>query len=266
MKVLAHRGDHRTAPENTLAAFRSALRDGFGLETDLRLTDDDSLVLLHDRNLRRVSDVDATVDQLSLDELKTVEVGPSANPHVVPTLPELLEIFVAEATPSAELALHLKAVDNETAALRVVETLERWARRTDRDLLEQIVVFDVTVNIARAIKRANPSIRVGLSIGESDHFPDEEHPTIYPFEAVGELDCWDVAWADEWTGSLYTDGFFRELREKDKTVISVSPELHANTDPRHPKADSPADIWQTLERLGVDGVCTDFPERISERQ
>jgi glycerophosphoryl diester phosphodiesterase len=47
--VLAHRGDHRTRPENTLAAFEAAVALGVdGIETDVRVSLDDRLILFHD--------------------------------------------------------------------------------------------------------------------------------------------------------------------------------------------------------------------------
>jgi glycerophosphoryl diester phosphodiesterase len=50
MLVLSHRGYHQRVPENTLAAFQAAIDLGVdGIETDLRLTSDSRLVLIHDR-------------------------------------------------------------------------------------------------------------------------------------------------------------------------------------------------------------------------
>ncbi len=46
--VIAHRGDHVTLPENTLAAYASAIRLGADyIETDLRMTADSQLVISH---------------------------------------------------------------------------------------------------------------------------------------------------------------------------------------------------------------------------
>ncbi|MEZ4662591.1 MAG: glycerophosphodiester phosphodiesterase family protein [Caldilineaceae bacterium] len=50
--VVAHRGVSALAPENTLRAFALALAQGaFALETDLRFTKDDQIVLFHDDTL-----------------------------------------------------------------------------------------------------------------------------------------------------------------------------------------------------------------------
>lgn len=73
---LAHRGDWRVAPENTLAAMAAALAlpRCDGLEFDIRGSRDGVPVLLHDASLRRVQGVDADVRELSVAQLATHEV------------------------------------------------------------------------------------------------------------------------------------------------------------------------------------------------
>ncbi len=53
---IAHRGAGRTAPENTLAAFRRGAASGFlMMEYDVKLSADDVPILLHDETLERTS-------------------------------------------------------------------------------------------------------------------------------------------------------------------------------------------------------------------
>lgn len=68
---LAHRGDHRHAPENSLAAFGAALRVAAcdGLEFDVRLSHDGVPIVLHDPSLERVQGVAALAADLSAAEL-----------------------------------------------------------------------------------------------------------------------------------------------------------------------------------------------------
>lgn len=52
----AHRGSSKICPENTMAAFRKALEQGAtGIETDVQLTKDGHLVLIHDETLNRTT-------------------------------------------------------------------------------------------------------------------------------------------------------------------------------------------------------------------
>ena len=55
--MIAHRGlfdNHSEAPENSLAAFRKAVDQGFGIELDVQLTKDGKLVVFHDFDLKRM--------------------------------------------------------------------------------------------------------------------------------------------------------------------------------------------------------------------
>jgi glycerophosphoryl diester phosphodiesterase len=89
MRRLAHRGDERVAPENTVAALVAASRlPGIaGVEFDVRLASDGEPVLLHDPDLRRVQGIDARVDELDSAALAA---------HGIPTLAEALDALPVE--------------------------------------------------------------------------------------------------------------------------------------------------------------------------
>ena len=85
-KIISHRGDYdnQSIFENTLAAFDRAAAGGvWGIELDLRWTQDLHPVVLHDTNLRRVFGSDCAIQQATLVELKS-ECPP------VPTLAEII--------------------------------------------------------------------------------------------------------------------------------------------------------------------------------
>jgi glycerophosphoryl diester phosphodiesterase len=73
---LAHRGDWRSAPENTIPAFLAALAvpGCDGLEFDVRLSRDGVPVCNHDETLARVHGIDRRVADLSADELEAIGV------------------------------------------------------------------------------------------------------------------------------------------------------------------------------------------------
>jgi glycerophosphoryl diester phosphodiesterase len=93
---LAHRGDHRVHPENSLAAMIAAMeiRDCDGLEFDVRASLDGIPVLLHDDSLERVQGVAAFVSELNAAELAV---------HGIPTLAEVLERVPRRAFLDVEL-------------------------------------------------------------------------------------------------------------------------------------------------------------------
>jgi glycerophosphoryl diester phosphodiesterase len=96
--AVAHRGFSARAPENTLAAYRLAIETGIEMaECDVRLSADGVAVLMHDKNLKRVAGVDASVRDLTLEQLKQLDVGKWKSPEYkgerIPTLKELLALI-----------------------------------------------------------------------------------------------------------------------------------------------------------------------------
>jgi len=74
---VAHRGGSKLAPENTLAAFESAVAD-WGvdmLEMDVRLTADGHVVVIHDDTVDRTTDGSGAVRDMTLAELRGLDAG-----------------------------------------------------------------------------------------------------------------------------------------------------------------------------------------------
>ena len=96
-QTVAHRGAATTHPENTLAAFREAIRVGAtATECDVRTSKDGKLFLLHDATLDRTSNGKGIATQLPLAELKKLDAGTWFNPRYrqerIPTLAEALSL------------------------------------------------------------------------------------------------------------------------------------------------------------------------------
>ena len=71
IKWTSHRGVHCTHVENTQLSFQAAVSAGFkSLETDLRLTADNEIVLHHDLVMTRTAGIDKSISDLSLNEFK----------------------------------------------------------------------------------------------------------------------------------------------------------------------------------------------------
>ena len=76
VQVTAHRGSSRKAPENTLRAVLQAIEDGADYaEIDVQTTSDAAVVLLHDGDLLRVAKDARKIQDLSLDQLRFMDVG-----------------------------------------------------------------------------------------------------------------------------------------------------------------------------------------------
>lgn len=75
-RVFAHRGLAVDAPENTLLAFARALAVGSSyIETDVHASHDGVAVIAHDPDLRRVAGRNVKVEQLTMSELRRVDLG-----------------------------------------------------------------------------------------------------------------------------------------------------------------------------------------------
>jgi glycerophosphoryl diester phosphodiesterase len=98
--IIAHRGDSERRPENTLAAFRSALEAGVdSIELDVQLTCDGHVLVIHDERVDRTTDGQGLVSSMTLDEVRALSAGYPARfgdrfeAERVPTLAEALELL-----------------------------------------------------------------------------------------------------------------------------------------------------------------------------
>ena len=68
--LAAHRGDRKTAPENTMPAFEKAIAFGVDMiETDVHMTKDGELIIMHDRNTVRTTGYDGLTDKMTFADL-----------------------------------------------------------------------------------------------------------------------------------------------------------------------------------------------------
>ena len=137
--IIAHRGASGWAPENTMAAFDLAVRQGAdAFELDVRLTGDGVPVVLHDPTLDRTTDRAGPLAGLSLDDLRRADAGarfssdggrtfPYRNAGVtVPPLAEVLRAF-----PELPVLIEIK----EVAAQEAVRQLLIEERAVERCVL-----------------------------------------------------------------------------------------------------------------------------------
>jgi glycerophosphoryl diester phosphodiesterase len=95
VSLVGHRGASACAPENTLASFREALRQGADIiELDVQLCADGQVVVFHDDHLERTTDGHGVLAEWSLAELKALDAGSWFAPRFagerIPTLEEAL--------------------------------------------------------------------------------------------------------------------------------------------------------------------------------
>jgi len=142
--IVAHRGNSSDYPENTLAAFESALVLGApAIELDVQLTRDDAVVVFHDETIQRTTDGAGHVAELTLAEMKRVSAGYPAlfgdtfASERVPTLAEVADL----ARGRAHVVIELKGYDQGAGDGRVERATVEALRATGiREAL--LVSFD----------------------------------------------------------------------------------------------------------------------------
>lgn len=127
MIKLAHRGYSAYYPENTMEAFVQAYQKGFdGVETDVHLTKDGELVLIHDEKIDRTSDGKGYVKDMTLTELRKYNYQYKFDGyHDIPTLKELLT-FIKDKDFNVNIELKTDVFhyqDIEKKVLRLVQVM-----------------------------------------------------------------------------------------------------------------------------------------------
>lgn len=94
--VIAHRGDWRHAPENSLRSIQNCIDMGVDMvEIDIRMTKDSQLVLMHDATIDRTTTGTGRVSDWTLDSLRTLYLRNGtgrATYHQIPTLEEAMQV------------------------------------------------------------------------------------------------------------------------------------------------------------------------------
>lgn len=110
MLRLAHRGDWRAAPENSLAAMQAALRIAGcdGLEFDVRASSDGVPILLHDPSLERVQGIRALPSALTAAECAEHGISTLAEVLVAVGCDPFIDVELKERVPAAIDVLELE--------------------------------------------------------------------------------------------------------------------------------------------------------------
>lgn len=91
--LIAHRGYYDNSngiPENTIRAFRKAIRYNYIIELDIHLLKDGNIVVFHDDNLKRLCGIDKFINDCTYDEVKTLKILNTNN--YIPLLTNVLKI------------------------------------------------------------------------------------------------------------------------------------------------------------------------------
>lgn len=162
MDIIAHRGASGYAPENTLAAFRKALRLGAkAVEFDVQQTKDNILVVIHDFDLRRVGGVAKKIKDLLYHELVKVDVGSwfsnKFSGEHVPLLSEVLEAL----RHCHEIQLEVKKRGSMYGGIerRIVRVL-----RQQPVISQKVIISSFDYHTLMRLRQYDSSLRLGYLV------------------------------------------------------------------------------------------------------
>lgn len=123
--VTAHRGSSGTAPENTLSAFRQAVRAGAKMvEIDVQMTSDNHIIAFHDPKLGRTAKGRQRTSKLTFDEIKSLDAGSwFSKDFAGEKVPSLKEV-IAEIHGKAYLNIEIKSETGENSEDKLKEIIK----------------------------------------------------------------------------------------------------------------------------------------------
>ncbi len=156
--IHAHRGVWLRAPENTLAAVREAISAGADyLETDVQLSKDDVLVIVHDSDFSRLGGVARKVWDLTYDEIRAIPLGGRAAPEFRNEFTPTLDALLLEAKGRIKVNIELKYYGDHypDLARKVVEAVRA------QGMLDQVVVQCLEYEPLLEVRKLAPAVPVG---------------------------------------------------------------------------------------------------------
>jgi len=245
--LIAHQGGDGIRPGNTLEAFRHAWELGAPMaEMDIHSTADGFLVLIHDDTVDVTTEGTGPILETELAALQSLDAGYRWSPDGgathpfrgqgirIPTLDEVLD-----AIPDSYLNLELKQIDPSVAA-RVCAAVR------ERGIQERVLAASFSTRTLREFRRECPEVATSAGAWEARAFLLLHHLRLTrawtpPFEAI-QLPPRSRGFR------ILTPRLLRSARERNL-------EVHAWTI-------NESEEMRALLELGVDGLVTDFPDRM----
>lgn len=179
--IIAHRGASDIAPEHTKPAFEKAVKMGVDyLEADIHRTKDGKLIVLHDNNLKRTSNVENIypnrlqdhISTFTYEELLELDFGSWFNSKYpkkadanykglkILTLEKLLEIAAAGDNKTG-VVLDLKNPEKYPGITSDIIGLLKehgWYKEDDGDYNSNVIIFSLSLDVLKQFKNLAPEI------------------------------------------------------------------------------------------------------------
>lgn len=160
MKVFAHRGFSGKYPENTMRAFKEALKlDIDGIELDVHKSKDGKLVVIHDEDVKRTFNGEGEIKDFTFDELRKlsckkvdfkndVECG-------IPLLEEVLDLI-----KNKPIILNIE-IKNDIAYYKNIEK-DVLNLISNFNILDKIIISSFNHETLRRVKEINKDVKIGI--------------------------------------------------------------------------------------------------------
>ena len=219
---IGHRGAMGHAPENTLLSIRTALELGTPcVEVDVRYVDG-QLIVFHDEELQRLTNVQGCVEEQSFEYLRSLKV---AGQERIPTLEEVCR----EVGSEIGLNIELKGENTVKAVLELISLLSKQGFNKEMFLLSSFE--DHKLLEAR-------SLDIDIKLGVLRHQLSEK--------------------AIELANSISAYSLHLSRKNISKKAINES---KATTRKVYVYTVNTSEEMLMLANMGVDGVFSDFPEK-----
>jgi glycerophosphoryl diester phosphodiesterase len=231
----AHRGASGYCPENTLAAFSKALELGAtGIETDVQLTADGRVVIIHDESLLRTTGMNKLVKDATLAEISELDAGSWFSSAFagerIPQLEQLLEMVT-----QTETILNIELKNGIIPYAGLEQAVIDLVRK--HELAQRVIISSFNHYSLALCKQLAPDIRTGVLYMEGLYRP------------------WDYA------KSVQADALHAYHYA---AVPELVAEAAANGIVYHPfTVNEPAEMKRLMD-AGVAGIITDYPDRLAE--
>lgn len=230
--LYAHRGASGHYPENTMEAFRGALRQrADGIELDVQLSLDEEVMVIHDHRLERTTDGQGLVQSRTRDELLQLRAGIYADPRYrdarIPTLEEVLQTF---APTSLRFNIELKnfLIPQPGLEEQVVALIRKYR------LVRRTVISSFNFDSLLRVKELNPRQPTGLLyVG----------PLRRPWEVAAQYEADQLHVPNE----ELTPALVKQAKRNGFSILVWT-------------VDAPQRI-RACSRMGVDGIITNYPLR-----
>jgi glycerophosphoryl diester phosphodiesterase len=230
--VIAHRGDHTVAPENSSMSIQNAIKDGADyVELDIRTTKDGQLVLMHDATVDRMTNGIGKVRDLTFDEIRKLKLFNkqilNSDTLQIPTFEEALKIC------KNKINIYL---DFKDANVQQV-----YAAIKNEGMENQMVVYINAPNQYTDWRKWVPSMPLILSLNKK--VKDSAEMVAYLKNI--QIDILDGDWTE------YTP-------ETVNAALKMGVPVWA--DMQSPKENE--DYWKQGISLGLSGIQTDHPKEL----